>query len=489
MKKTKESVNAVTMSGKAAARQLADSLDKNKEARKQRRRAAKLAGAMLGGYVAGPFGAKLGAMAGGTIARITGFGDYQVSSNVLANKAMVLRDDQSPSFNVKGGVTTITHREYIGDVRSLGSAFNIAPYRVNPGDPTAFPWLYQIARKFQKYRFKGLVFEFRTMSSEYASGSALGTVILASNYNAGDLGYTSKIQMENSAFATSCKPSMSMMHPIECAANLSTQGWFYTRDGSNPVVAAQFYDTCNTYLGMQGISAPLDTVLGELWATYVVELLEPIIAPDVTPVTTGVSWAGKTFSGTFFQGNIPFAPVTLAFGPGILPTLSSDNGAPALVANMTLLEGAAVPSGYNFWGAIASGAPAPVYTGNLAAELLVTTSSSPDFTSTGAQSSRLYFKRPGKYVITTFQPRNAAAGSGFVVTAGGAAVLDSTFVGNNSGGAVFVQYAVTVPTYAGLGAALGYLQVGNVVGADMGINTASGLKYTVSVNVLTMTDV
>lgn len=430
------------MSNKKSAMQKVAEMDRTKDARKQRRRAAKLAGAMMGGFIGGPTGAKLGALAGGALARITGFGDYQVSANVLSNKAMVLRDDQTPAFNVKGGVTTITHREYIRDVVSTGSGFSVNTLAVNPGDKTVFPWLCEIARKYQKYRFKGLVFEFRTMSSEYASGSALGTVVLASNYNAGDVAYTSKVQMENSAFATSCKPSCSMLHPIECAPNLATQGWYYTRDGANTVTAVQFYDLCNTYLATQGISAPEDSVLGELWATYVVELTEPVISPDPTPVEVN-DFAGKQWSFQLNQATMVGGASTMGYSPGVLPQLGSDLGLPTLNAQLIQIAGSTLDPTLSVWQA---GAAPALYEGPNSRVMITTASYASTYSqSTVADLARLYFTKPGLYTLTIFEPRSASNASGWGLPTGANGLVVTTAGYNFVGGAVYIEHTVTAP--------------------------------------------
>jgi len=278
------------------------------------------AGQSLGGFLAGPAGAGLGRLAGSAISTITGSGDYQVA---LPSDSMVLKDDQVPQFKAHGNRTTIAHREYITDIiaPTVPANFSATPYVVNAGQPATFPWLASLAARFQKYRFRGLVFEFKTLSADYSTGAALGSVILATNYNTNDATFSSKISMENSAFAVSCKPSQSMLHPLECDPSLDSP-WKYTRDGINPVSAPQLYDVANVYVATQGLTAPAGTVLGELWATYVVDMIEPIIPPPGT----------GSLAGAYLSMATNYNTVTSGFGQG--PLLNSTTFGCSYLSNL-----------------------------------------------------------------------------------------------------------------------------------------------------------
>jgi len=234
-------------------------------------------GAMMGSRW-GPVGASAGRLAGAAISKITGQGDYKVRSN-----AIMTDSTQAPSFTVgRDNVTTIVHRELIQDVVSPGATFTNSTFNINAGNAALFPWLAPIAARYQKYRFRGLVFEFKSSSSEYATGAALGVVVMATNYNSVDAPYTTKVAMENSSFACSDKPSVTFYHPVECAAGLNSQPWWFTRDYVNPISAQQLYDVGTFQLATSGLSAPASTVIGELWATYIVDVVEPVIPPALS---------------------------------------------------------------------------------------------------------------------------------------------------------------------------------------------------------------
>ena len=62
-----------------------------------------------------------------------------------------------------------------------------------------------------------MLFEFRTMSADALNSvnTALGQVIMATDYNAANPPFGQKSEMENYEFGQSCKPSESQIHPIE----------------------------------------------------------------------------------------------------------------------------------------------------------------------------------------------------------------------------------------------------------------------------------
>lgn len=225
------------------------------------------------------WGARAGAWAGdklGTwLGRITGLGDYKVNSNSLMGT-----DPPRVSNGSNLREIIISHREYIGDiVTGPAGSFASSAFLLNPGNNAVFPWLSQVAACFQQYKFRGVVFEFKTMSADAlnSTNTALGTVIMASNYNVLQGNFASKSEMENTEFSSSCKPSCSMFHPIECDPRDTPMSELYIApggtipDGATP----QFYDFCNFQIATAGFQAA-NVNIGELWVTYEVSLLKPI---------------------------------------------------------------------------------------------------------------------------------------------------------------------------------------------------------------------
>jgi hypothetical protein len=238
------------------------------------------------------------------LSRLVGFGDYEVVSNSLGRLGGVIPPGEAiPSFGVMGASTRVRHREYLGDITvpSSPTAFTLASYVVNPGNAYTFPWLATIANQYQQYKFDGLIFEFRTLSSDITSGGALGAVIMASNYDVVQDNFANKIQMENSQYAVSTKPSCSMIHTMECAPGQVANNLYYVSSFGPSSVAGQdnrFYDLANFQLATQGLPGSAGQVLGELWVSYDVQLFKPVInAEDVGAFITGVSPSKTAFFG------------------------------------------------------------------------------------------------------------------------------------------------------------------------------------------------
>lgn len=186
----------------------------------------------------------------------------------------------------------IRHKEYLGDINP-STEFNVNSYPINPGIEKTFPWLSQIAGSFEEYEFRGLLFQFRSMSSDSVlsatSNTSLGTVIMATEYNVVLPSFTTKAQMENHEFAISCKPSCSLLHPIECARGQTPVTRLFIRN--NPVETGadpRLYDLGNFQIATQGMQNVVDPTenasIGELWCSYEVKFLKPKISD--TPIAS-----------------------------------------------------------------------------------------------------------------------------------------------------------------------------------------------------------
>ena len=154
----------------------------------------------------GGTGATIGGALGNQVAKMTGFGDYAISYNSF----MMPEGSPVPSFGNMSQATIVRHREYIKDITgpSVGAAFTLYSFPINPGNPKTFPWLSQIAANYDQYALLGCVFEFKSTASDFFSGGTIGTgtIVLATDYDAADAPYSSKLEMENSQFCITTKP-------------------------------------------------------------------------------------------------------------------------------------------------------------------------------------------------------------------------------------------------------------------------------------------
>lgn len=230
-------------------------------------------GGILGGAIGGAPGAMLGSKIGEVISNLTGFGDYEIEGNTLMGLT-------PPEMKNSPGGYIVRHREFITDI-APSTSFSNQSFRINPGISSSFPWLAQLAGSFEEYKLRGMVYEFKSMASDsiLSSGAstALGSVIMATQYNSLSAVFTNKKEMENYHFANSAKPSQTFMHPIECKQSLTAVDHLYVRDSPNITNLAgdlRLYDAGNFQIATVGMQNTTG-VIGELWVTYEIEFLKP----------------------------------------------------------------------------------------------------------------------------------------------------------------------------------------------------------------------
>lgn len=138
--------------------------------------------------------------------------------------------------------------------------------------------------RFQEYEPLGIVFYVKTLSSDFNTTLNMGAIFAASDYNVLDPPPVDKRHLENQQYSTSCKPSCSLIHGIECAPRLDSNTHLYVaRNNDYQGGDKRLYDLCRTYIGSQGIPNPAGgaaTPLGEMWVTYQFAFFKPIL-PEV----------------------------------------------------------------------------------------------------------------------------------------------------------------------------------------------------------------
>lgn len=263
-------------------------------------KAGRFIGNALGSQFAGSGGGKLGAKLGSYlhyIGKIFGSGDYVSPSHEIRSNTLV-SSTQIPQFVNGKHTVRIQHREFLGDVSTSATAgaFQIQDFPINPGLSATFPWLSSVVGvTYQQYSIKGMVFEFRSMSSDAlnSTNTALGSVVMATDYDSTDQRFVSKAQMENTEFGVSCKPSSCMIHAIECARKETSISEQYIRSGAPPPNAdIRLYDLGRfsiATVGMQGSNVNV----GELWVSYDIEFYKPI---QQLPLSNGLLAAYQLFN-------------------------------------------------------------------------------------------------------------------------------------------------------------------------------------------------
>lgn len=284
----------------------------------------------------GPTGARLGQMAGNLFREVTGVGDYKVSSNSLMSSI-----DQLPSFKNMSAGTRVQHREFLFDVitSDVAGQFKIQTVPIQPALTTAFPWLAASAENYQEYKLNGVVYEFKSNSYNAlaSTNTASGTVVMATDYNVLDPPFTNKFQMEQTQFTCSGKPSINLLHPIECNKLETPTSVLFTRAGPVTTGDLRLYDWGNFQIatvGMQGTSVNI----GELWVTYDLTLLKPKLNSTVDVYDHYVLDPAIVRAGGLTYFGTTTAPPSL--------TSDSDMGTTLSAVDSVNLDTINFPSGY-----------------------------------------------------------------------------------------------------------------------------------------------
>jgi hypothetical protein len=249
-------------------------IDKRLNKQESKKGVGSTIGKKIGGLLGNSdLGSKLGDMAETSMGRLFGFGDYSISQNSLM-KAAVSTDMASanyvPVFGTHGRGVRLQEREYIGDIvsgplLSGSSQFTNVSYTINPLNQQTFPWLATFASNFEEWEPHGIVFEFKSTSSEFnGTSQALGTVIMATDYDVYDTQYASKIEMETADYSNSTKSSCTALHGVECDPSERATKLLYVGIGQPD---QRLNAIGNFQVATVGCSTA-GVVLGELWVSY-----------------------------------------------------------------------------------------------------------------------------------------------------------------------------------------------------------------------------
>lgn len=221
-----------------------------------------------------------------------------------------------PRYRNMGENMCVSHREYVADIIGSTSAFAVAAaFPMNPGMPITFPWLNQIASRYESYKFLKCKWSFKTERPTTESGY----IALVPDFDATDPQPTSKssaFQYESTAKAAPWENVTSVLRSQDLLKRKS----YYVRQGAlNASETLDLYDTGNLFVCVGGNSGAV--TLGELWCDYEVCFMTPQL--DSNYVTN----SAKVVGGTAQTAALPFgtAPV-ITYGRSDLFTYNSTTG-------------------------------------------------------------------------------------------------------------------------------------------------------------------
>lgn len=252
---------------------------------------------------------------------IMGYGGYRRGR---ATSGRNIREPGIPRVQNSTRGVIVRHKEFLTDVPS-SILFTSVTYPLNPGIDGSFPWLSRVAQNFEEWLPRGIIVEYRTTSSDtlLAANPALGSVIIATQYNSVNQDFVNKQQMENYQGAISCKPSVSMIHQVETKRSQTQQDEFYIRVEAPPANAdLRLYDLGKVQVATVGSQAN-GNIIGELWISYEIELRKPKIPEDpiVEAAHILLTAAGTTGEAPAIPAgtNAPSNQVGIAAGAGTQP--------------------------------------------------------------------------------------------------------------------------------------------------------------------------
>lgn len=158
-------------------------------------------------------------------------------------------------------LSTYSESERVSGV-SGSAAFTVqGSYAVNPALPSLFPWLANHATLYDKYRFKKLVFRYRTTRGTQSSGN----VIMSFDSDTLDPVATSSQEMSQSAVYSDGPVWHELTISIPCDGD-----WRFTRSAAIANSDGKTYDLGKLTVAMEGCSDAL--VHGYLEVDYVLEV-------------------------------------------------------------------------------------------------------------------------------------------------------------------------------------------------------------------------
>lgn len=234
-------------------------------------------GSRVGGFLGSVAGTALESAGRTAFASFFGAGDYTLQSNSLVLGGGATMADNLQITSRGNHEVRIAGREFLGDVytnpNTIGEFAN-QPYSLNPGTFSTFPWLSTIAQQYEQWIAYGIVFEFKSTSTEFSATTVLGSVMMATEYNPYAASYATKAEMMNSAYASEAKPSQHLVHGVECAPNETPNRIKFVRAGNISDIDRAETDLGKFQIATQGSSAPVGTILGSLYIHYDIGLLK-----------------------------------------------------------------------------------------------------------------------------------------------------------------------------------------------------------------------
>lgn len=219
----------------------------------------------------------------------------------------VVTANRKPRMYQEGDAFVVEHEEYVADVfTDMANVFAYEVYELNPSNATTFPWLADIASRYEECEFEYLNPKFETAAPTTASGK----VLLAIDFDpADDTALGTKEELMNDDRTKSAPVWQTFVQTVD--RGKLRKRLFVRQDGGSPEDSAdkRLQDVGNLFVGTTACSLGASAMLGELWLSYKVRFYTPVLhtAVALTSVTSlEASYSGTTPTTDLLKGiNIP----------------------------------------------------------------------------------------------------------------------------------------------------------------------------------------
>lgn len=202
----------------------------------------------------------------------------------------------------------------------------VATLPLNPGLVGTFGWAAGIASNYEMYDLHKCKFYYRTMTANALSASpALGTIIMATQYNSLSAPFPDKKTMENAYGASSGIISTDRVHYVQVNGGV-LENQFIRTEADPSGADKRMTDVGVTYIATSGLPSPaqglaVGTVIGELWCSYKMTLMKEVqntsdyVARAFSFSNNQCTTVGDEFCGPLLTG---------AIAPGSMATIRRD---------------------------------------------------------------------------------------------------------------------------------------------------------------------
>jgi len=233
---------------------------------------------------------------------------------------------RTPAMRTVGrGGLRVNHTEFFADIGTANTGFALtanSPYAINPGNESMFPWLTDIAQRFETYKFHSLRFRYEPMVPTTTGGA----IYIAVDFDATDPAPTSKLNMLSYKGAARAP----VWENLVCHCDLKDMSVIKERNTLNqlppPGQDPRLYNVGNLWVAFEAINPASN---GELWVDYDVEFQTPQLTLQDGPTTINL------YAGQGSANPLAGATVTSAAKIPLASLLTESSGVVRMVLNQT----------------------------------------------------------------------------------------------------------------------------------------------------------